>query len=104
MKQRQEKLNDILDNMDDEELKEFTDSFFEQYVYSLEEQKKLEETYKDVYLNKYDVFQAIKKLAKKSAPMVSAQNYYGYIVSAGDVLDELEELEEYKGDKYDSKI
>lgn len=91
----QEKLNRLFDEMGSEEIEELANVFIEQYLTPIIERAELEESYKDVYLNKYEVFQAIKKLARKSAPMVSAQTYYDCRVNAGDVLEEIGELKEH---------
>lgn len=96
------KLNDLFDSMGEDELnvyfKETAKAILEPFI----EEYEKEESYKSIYLNKYEVYKLIKYLADSSEPMVSALTYDYYEINAGLLLKEivdmdgvtLEELEE----------
>lgn len=87
------RIRDLFDGLSEEGLeaffKETTEEFFEPLINQYEE----EETYKDVYLNKYEVYSLIKYLADSSEPMVSAPTYDYYEINAGLLLEKIKKMD-----------
>ena len=97
------RIRDLFDDISEEELEDFlkdsAETIFRPFINQYEEE---EETYRDVYLNKYEVYSLIKDLANSSEPMVSAPTYDYYEINAEILLEKiasmdgvmLEEMEE----------
>lgn len=85
-------LSDLFDEMNEEELKAYFKESAETNFRPIIEQYEKEETYKDVYLNKYEVYKLIKDLADSSEPMVSAPTYDYYEINASILLESIGDM------------
>lgn len=86
-------LDDLFDEMSEEELKTYFKESAEKIFRPIIEQYEKEETYKDVYLNKYEVYKLVKDLADSSEPMVSAPTYDYYEINAGLLLEKIADMD-----------
>lgn len=95
------RLRDLFDEMSEEEFDEMIEEELETYIEDSVEtffrplinQYEKEETYKNVYLNKYEVYNLIKNLADSSEPMVSAPTYDYYDINAGLLLEKIASMD-----------
>ena len=83
------RLRDLFDEMSEEECQDSVETFFRHLINQYEK----EETYKNVYLNKYEVYYLIKNLANRSEPMVSAPTYDYYDINAGLLLEKIASMD-----------
>ena len=83
------RLRDLFDEMSEDDFKDSVETFFRPLINQYEK----EETYKNVYLNKYEVYNLIKNLADSSEPMVSAPTYDYYDINAGLLLEKIASMD-----------